>query len=184
MSEVALTVIELAHLGAELGDAVTEPLARWHAAEWGHLYDPEVWNVDVARQEFAEQRALGGGAAPTTYVGLTPDGQVLGSVSLVISDDLAGFEHLGPWMASLYVHEPWRRLGVGRRLVRHLLDQSPARQAGQVYLFTADHVDWYTALGWSRVASTTSGPHGHAVTVMVRPSEAGADSARHPRRAV
>jgi GNAT superfamily N-acetyltransferase len=170
VSEVALALVELAHLDGDVAEVVAERLATWHVAEWGHLYDPGVWNLDVARHEFAEQRSLGGGHLPTTYVALAPDGLLLGSVSLVPSDDLDGFQHVGPWLASLYVDEPWRRRGLGRRLVQHLLDQSPARRAAQVYLFTADHVDWYTDLGWTAMATTTSGPHEHPVTVMVRPS--------------
>lgn len=173
---VEWSLVELARLDRDVGDAVAETLATWHAAEWGHLYDPRVWNADVARHEFAEQRSQGGGRPPTTYVALTHDGRLVGSVSLVTSDDLEGFDHLGPWLASLYVDESWRRRGVGRRLVQHLLDQEPARLAGAVYLFTANHAGWYAGLGWATLATTVSGPHAHPVTVMVRRSGEAADS--------
>lgn len=177
-----LTITELAALGGALGDEIAEQLARWHSQEWGHLYDPDVWNLDVARREFAEQRASGGGMVPSTYVALSSTGELLGSVSLVVSDDLAGFESRTPWLASLFVIPSWRRRGVGRRLVAYLLAQPPARSAGEVWLFTADHTTWYQAQGWRAVATTVSGPDRHEVTVMtIRAEEAeGSESHRHP----
>jgi predicted N-acetyltransferase YhbS len=178
----ALTVVELAHLDDALADVVVERLASWHVGEWGHLYHPEVWNLAQARREFAEQRRLGGGRPPTTYVALV-DGEIpVGSVSLLPSDDLSGFGHLTPWMASLYVDTTWRRRGIGRALIACLLSQPPARSVPQVYLFTAEHASWYEALGWHTLTTTTSGPAAHPVTVMVTSTGAAEDSAPHPHR--
>lgn len=183
--EDTLTVVELAHLDQGRARAIAEQLAVWHAAEWGHLYHPEVWNTDVARREFAEQLDAAGGQAPTTYVALAHrDGEehLVGSVSLVPDDDLAGFEHLGPWLASLYVTPSWRHRGIGRRLIAHLLAQAPAREAGTLYLFTADHASWYGLLGWEWLADTTSGPDDHPVTVMFTATGAteGSEQPPHP----
>lgn len=176
--------MELAALDQRRAGRIAEVLARWHADEWGHLYDPAVWNLDTARLEFAEQIALGGGGPPTTYVAFDTAGQPVGSVSLVISDDLDGFEHLGPWLASLFVEPRWRSRGLGQRLIAHLLSQAPARTAGAVYLFTADHASWYAELGWQLLTTTTSGPTQHPVTVMVRSTTEAAGSAQRPRPVV
>ena len=172
-----MTVVELAHLHETRAHEVAERLAQWHTAEWGHLYHPEVWNLSIARHEFAEQRRHGGGRTPTTYVAIADAEQLVGSVSLVDTDDLPGFETQGPWLASLFVEPSRRHQGVGHLLVNHLLTQEPARTAEQVYLFTADHADWYAGWGWRPVAVTTSGPAHEPVTVMVRSSGADADSA-------
>lgn len=161
-------VIELAKLNAQQRGPVADELARWHAWEWGHLYDPTLWNFDVAQQEFSEQISLGGGETPTTYVALDPTSQPVGSISLVTHDDLMGFEHLGPWLASLFVTPRCRGLGLGQQLIAHLLDQPPARRAGVVYLFTAGHADWYEGLGWQRHDVAVAGPDAHPVTVMRR----------------
>src|SRR4051812_20450451 len=42
----------------------------------------------------------------------------VGSVSLVESD-LTGWDHLTPWLASLYVRPDWRGQGIGKLLVGH-----------------------------------------------------------------
>jgi GNAT superfamily N-acetyltransferase len=166
-----VTVVELANVDVARRREVTQCLARWHAEEWGHLYEPDVWNLDVARGEFEEQVALGGGCVPTTYAAFTHGDRLVGSVSLVNSDDLEGFGHLGPWLASLYVERTQRRRGIGRLLIAHLLAQPPARQSRAVYLFTPDHAAWYASMGWEPLATTTTGPHAHEVTVMVRRAE-------------
>jgi predicted N-acetyltransferase YhbS len=163
-----VSVVELAHLEPCRADEVIGCLAHWHTQEWGHLYRSEVWNLEAAREEFAEHIARGGGSVPTTYVALTVSGDVVGSVSLVDSDDLEGFDHIGPWLASLYVDTPWRHRGIARLLIGHLLTQPPARQADSVYLFTPEHAAWYAGLGWKHLATSTTGPQSHQVSVMVR----------------
>lgn len=160
--------MELAKLNERQHGPVTDVLAHWHALEWAHLYHPTVWNLDVARQEFGEQISRGGGGPPTTYVAMDSAGEPVGSVSLVTHDDLTGFEHVGPWLASLFVMPQYRGRGLGQHLIAHLLDQAPARHAGVVYLFTADHADWYERLGWQRYDVAVSGPDAHPVTVMRR----------------
>lgn len=174
-------VIELSDVDEPQIGQVIEVLARWHTAEWGHLYPPDVWNLEAARREFAEQRATAVGP-PTTYVAFI-DGELVGSVSLLTTDDLEGFDHVGPWLASLYVTPAQRRRGLGRRLIAHVLAQPQVQDTGRVYLFTAEHESWYASLGWRTVASTTSGPGRHPVTVMVTTAAAAEGSAPppHPR---
>ncbi len=42
-------IVELTGLGA-----LAPVLAAWHHREWGHLYDPGVWDLDDAIREFEE----------------------------------------------------------------------------------------------------------------------------------
>ena len=78
-------------------------LAAWHHAEFGYLYDPLVWNLEIAR--LAHEAMAEPGSDDVTWVAF--DGPIadadslLGSVSLIRSDDLPGFEDLTPWLASL-----------------------------------------------------------------------------------
>ena len=163
-----VTLASLAH-GAHV-DAVIERLARWHVEQWGSLYDPEVWNLDVARREFRQDLETPSGELPVTILARStesagPDA-LRGSVSLVPSDDLEGHEHLGPWLASLYVPTEYRGRGVGGRLVDEALATARRYGIDTLHLFTVDHQDWYRHRGFDAVATTWTGPRRHQVTVM------------------
>jgi GNAT superfamily N-acetyltransferase len=160
--------VDIVHI-AEV-EWVAPTLARWHALEWGHLYPSNVWNETVALAEFAEHIAHrsahdGVDTPPSTYVALTRGTKtVVGSISLVNDDDLAGHEHLGPWLASLFVPPEHRGHGIGALLVGHATDV--ARRAGvdRLHLFTADRVAWYESMGWRVLGKATA--NGEHVTVM------------------
>ncbi|MBI2799668.1 MAG: hypothetical protein HYX63_05185 [Gammaproteobacteria bacterium] len=80
-------------------------LATLHVAEWQHLYAG--WNAVIALAEFEAQYS--DGRLPTTLVALE-GGLLLGSVS-PIYDDLPGWEHFNPWLASLLVLPEFRGAG-------------------------------------------------------------------------
>jgi monoamine oxidase len=162
------------------GHAELAPLlAAWHHAEFGHLYDPRVWSFEIARLELeamAEQ-----GSDDVTWIAVDgPNAQaesLLGSVSLIRSDDLPGFEDLTPWLASLYVARHARGAGVGAMLVDVVLREAAARGHDYVHLFTAGQEQYYAARGWRPIAAVEQ--RGHRATVMAR-----ATSERGVRRAV
>lgn len=143
-------------------------LATWHFAEWGHLYPADVWNEEIATAEF--EGMASSTSADRTWVAF--DGEtrraedVLGSVSLMASDDLAGYEHLSPWLASMFVAPEARGRGVATALVDHLLAAARAAGHGEVYLFTAGQDDFWSAQGWYVVAEVESA--GHRAVVMSR----------------
>lgn len=154
-------------------------LAAWHHEEFGHLYDRRVWNREIATLEL-EAMARPGSSDVTwvAYEGSHLDEHsLLGSVSLIGSDDLAGFEHLSPWLASLYVAPRARGRGIAGRLVAHVLDAAAERGDAYVHLFTSGQERYYLDRGWRPVATVDLG--GHAATVMAR-----ATSERGARRAV
>lgn len=129
-------------------------LSAWHYSEWGHLYPHDVWNAELAAAEF-ETMASSTSADRTwiAFEGATRTTQdVLGSVSLMASDDLAGYEHLTPWLASMFVAPTARGRGVASALVDHLL--AAAGEAGHdvVYLFTAGQAAFWSARGWQIIA--------------------------------
>jgi GNAT superfamily N-acetyltransferase len=145
-------------------------LAVWHHDEWGHLYDPAVWNREVATREFEAMAAAD--ASDRTWVafdGAARDADaVLGSVSLAATDDLDGFDHLGPWLASMYVTPAARGRGVATALMRALLEGAHRDGHHTVYLFTSGQEQFWADRGWTAVAVVDT--EGHPSTVMSRPS--------------
>src|SRR5262249_21746541 len=87
-------------------------LGEWHFAEWADLY-PD-WTLKACQDELASHAVLD--RLPTTLVAVGDDGAPLGSVSLLL-DDLPGYEHFSPWLASLYVRPDCRGGGLGGKLL-------------------------------------------------------------------
>jgi GNAT superfamily N-acetyltransferase len=154
-------------------------LAAWHHAEFGHLYDPLVWNLEIATLEFeAMSQPSSSDITWLAFEGARPDAEtVLGSVSLIGSDDLPGFEHLTPWLASLFVAPRARGSGLGSRLVDLVIEQAAVLGHPYVHLFTAGQEQFYLDRGWRPVADHAH--RGHRAVVMARATaERGARRAR------
>ena len=126
-----------------------EPLAALHAAEWGHLYAD--WNAVTALAEFAVHQSAG--QLPTTLIAVAGN-TLLGSVSLIF-DDLPGWEHLNPWLASFYVLPGYRRAGIGAQLLKAAEETLQAHGLSAAYLFTESRAEYFAAHGWLTYAETS-----------------------------
>lgn len=139
-------------------------LAGWHVAEWGHLYVG--WTEPIATAEFQAMSVAD--ELPLTLVAFNGSrrraADVLGSVSLILDDELDGFEMVSPWLASMYVVENARGQGLGGQLLDAAV--ATARRLGvrRLHLFTDTAADWYRARGWRAIGSAR--PVGHEATVM------------------
>jgi predicted N-acetyltransferase YhbS len=140
---------------------VAPTLARWHHDEWRGLYDG--WTFEVALAELQAQTDPD--RVPTTLVGLSDEGELVGSVSL-LADDLPECPHLSPWLASLFVRADRRGLGLGGRLVEAAVSEARRLGVSGLYLFTAGHEEYYASRGWSVVERATAA--GQPVVVMCR----------------
>jgi len=135
-------------------------LARLHAREWGHLYTD--WTEDAALNEFLQEPSFD--RLPTTLVAV--EGHVLlGSVS-VIYDDLPGWEHLNPWVASLYVVEPERGKGIGSMLLSAAERLLRTHSVPRAHVFTEHHGAYFQRLGWSTYANSKA--NGHFIVILVK----------------
>jgi predicted N-acetyltransferase YhbS len=135
-------------------------LAEWHYGEWRTLLPG--WSL---AQALADLRShTGRRQIPTTLVAVA-DGRPLGSASLLAAD-LPGWEHLTPWVASVYVRTECRGLGIGSRLVTRAVEEAGALGVPVVYLFTAGQRAFYERLGW--VARDRVPHHGSEVLIMTR----------------
>ena len=141
---------------------VIHTLSRWHVAEWAHLFDG--WDAAVCARELRECVDNAGGASlPKTWVVEDDDG-LQGSVSLIEHDADALRDIEGPWLASLYVREASRGRGIGRALVRKVMQHARETGLEQLHLFTPHHADFYSALGWRH--TQTRVVNGESVQVM------------------
>ena len=143
-------------------------LGAWHHEEWGHLYAPEVWDLPTAVREFEAMTQPG--SVDRTWVAFEGASRsvdaVLGSVSLIATDDLAGFEHLTPWLASMFVTPAARGRGVAVALIDALLAGARAVGHATVYLFTSGQEQFWGERGWEVIDSVDT--EGHRATVMAR----------------
>lgn len=167
-----MEIVELAH-HPELGPV----LARWHVAEWAHLYP--AWDLAAAEAEFAAMHRPG--RIPTTYLAFDGEGRtaddLLGSVSLIDDDELDGYRDVGPWLASLYVVPAARGRGVGDALARLAVERARSLGVRRLHLFTAGQEAFYAARGWRTVGTAPAGSE--MATVMAIGTDV-----RTPRRAL
>jgi len=116
-------------------------LADWHHGEWNEF------SFEATAGELRTH--TGRRQIPTTFVAIDK-GRVIGSTSLLIAD-LIGWEHLTPWVASVFVVPDCRGRGVGRALVEYAVREARLIGVPSIYLFTAGKEAYYARLGWSPV---------------------------------
>lgn len=123
-------------------------LAEWLHREWGHLRPGDTVEARRARLEGWCNRDR----IPLTVVALD-DGEVLGSASLIPHDMETRME-LTPWMAGVFVGEPYRRKGIGAELVRRIMVEAGKLDVPLLYLYTVHSEKFYAALGWTLMERT------------------------------
>lgn len=125
-------------------------LAQWHFAEWHALF-PQRTDTDFA----AELRECLHDASkdelqlplPQTWVVMADDGNICGSVSLLLQD-MATNRDLSPWLANVFIAPEYRGQGLGKQVVLAAMAKAAARQIPRLYLFTEDQQPFYARLGW------------------------------------
>jgi predicted N-acetyltransferase YhbS len=133
--------VEIAYLADHLD--LVSLLAAWHHREWADLLPG--WSLAQAEAELRSH--VRRRSVPTTFVALD-GGRPVGSTSL-LTEDLDGWEHLTPWVASVYVIPERRGQGLGGRLVARAVEEARALDVPAVYLWTAGQEGYYARLGWS-----------------------------------
>jgi predicted N-acetyltransferase YhbS len=124
-------------------------LALWQHAEWGHLRPGDTLEKRTERLKGFSN----GNQIPLTVVAFEGD-EVFGSASL-IQHDMATRMELTPWLAGVYVGEPYRRRGIGAELVRRIMAEAARLQVPLLYLYTVHSEKFYEALGWTLMERTS-----------------------------
>ncbi len=117
-------------------------IARWHFDEWGYLNPGKTLEYRIERM----QRYIADNPIPSMLIAVEGDA-VLGTAALVEAD-MDSHPELTPWLASVYIREDQRGLGLGKKLVQALMDFAGQQQLERLYLFTPDQAGFYAKLGW------------------------------------
>ncbi len=123
-------------------------LSEWQHREWGHFRPGDTVEKRRARLEGYSNRDR----IPLTVVALEGS-EVLGSASLILHDMETRME-LTPWLASVFVGEPYRRKGMGAELVRRIMVEAAKLGVPLLYLYTVHSEKFYAALGWTLLEHT------------------------------
>jgi predicted N-acetyltransferase YhbS len=135
-----------------------ETLVRWHCEEDGRAGDDE-W-IEFWRRQL--ERECGRKRIPIAFVALEGNAPV-GHVALV-EHNMDSHRELSPWLAGTLVHPSHRRKGVGRKLVRHVVERAAEFGVRTLYLYTETARPFYEKLGWSHLWDETY--EGERVAVM------------------
>ena len=143
-------------------------LSGLNFAEWEDTL-PEL--TQSAWDDFFRECTMNGDSSlPTTMVGAL-HGNVVGSVSLEVIDDLAEFAHYTPWITSLVVTPDYRNKGFASQLMQHAHRIAFEMGYSRLFLWTYDQEALYQRLGWSVLHRITF--KGRAAVVMARDLEEG-----------
>lgn len=124
--------------------AAIQTLARWFHGEW-QGFDGRA--IETIQAQLVEN--LNRDRVPITFLACDSTG-LLGTASLDCSD-LPGFDHLSPWLSSLYVALGARSHGIGSALVRHVQHFAFSRGFNEIYLWSPGATRFYDRFGWTAI---------------------------------
>jgi predicted GNAT family acetyltransferase len=117
-------------------------LADWFYDEWG-CGDP---NSSPESMRRLLGNYLNRDQFPLTIV-LLRDGEPIASASLKIQEMETHPQYLH-WLGGVYVHPQYRNEGFGSQLVEYTANEAVNLNIKQLYLYTRNHEEFYTRLGW------------------------------------
>ena len=137
---------------------VIPKLAEWFYQEWFNLYPGKT--IDDVKTAIGERTNRD--AIPVALVALE-GAELVGTVCLKTHDMDTRLD-LSPWLAGLYVAQPWRRQGIGTALVKAIEQKAKALGIRRLYLYTPSAEFFYVKMAWR--AKETTNYHGVEVTIM------------------
>lgn len=117
-----------------------EEVSKWIWKEWSEIHGASLGDV-----VYRSRHSICKSSIPQMYIALY-DKEVIGVVSLW-NNDLTARQDLTPWMATLFVKEEYRGLGVGTILQEKSIEVAKSLNYEYLYLIT-DHVGYYERTGW------------------------------------
>ncbi|MBN2038442.1 MAG: GNAT family N-acetyltransferase [Spirochaetes bacterium] len=120
-------------------------LAFWAYREWYRNRSID-FNIIVR----AYQDRINTDRLPVSWIALK-NSMPVGMVSLK-ENDLWSRNDLNPWLTSLFILPEYRKSGIGKRLIKTVIDAAASLNYENLYLFTAGNNiklnDYYLKIGW------------------------------------
>ncbi|MES2206298.1 MAG: GNAT family N-acetyltransferase [Pseudomonadota bacterium] len=133
-------------------------VAEWQYKEWAYLCPGAGMEKFVERIESSLSEDL----IPSTFLAI--EGHQLMGAAEIVAHDMDTHLNLGPWLASVYVAPEYRCKGVGRSLVKHVMQKAKEHNVETLYLFTPNNEAFYQNLGWNTLFKDEY--YGQVVTLM------------------
>jgi GNAT superfamily N-acetyltransferase len=121
---------------------------EWHKASGSKLEDTV----------YGSMHCLNKDRVPQMYI--AKHGDDLVGVASVWNNDLASRQDLSPWLATVYVKEEYRNIGIGRLLQAKCIQAAKELGYGKMYLIT-DLVGYYERFGWVFLGMAPTGRGGY-----------------------
>lgn len=139
---------------------IRRTLAQWSLDEWNRDFPADTidWYLDLYNEA---ARADGLPISLAAFV----NGDVAGTASVIVDDELPDATEPGPWLAAVFVAPIFRGQGVGSALATEAVSRARALGHTDVYLYTRSRMSMYERLGFTALRQSQLGDH--AVTVMV-----------------
>lgn len=128
--------------------------------EWSWMWPDRTleWRIDRLKRHM-HRRDL-----PIAWVA-HENTQLLGTASLR-SDDVAGVDHLSPWLGGVFVLPSHRGTGIGAQLCKRVEDAAALGGTSRLYLGTLRNLKWYIGLGWTQLDVVQL--NGHTCDIMYK----------------
>lgn len=122
-----------------------EQLALWHSAQWPYT---------SVEERIIRLNAHLTDKLPQTFVAFDGSGKLAGSASLK-EYDIEDYRIYAPWLASVYVHTPFRRKGIASILCNKVAEYCFKLGHKKIFLYTPDQMNLYSRLGWTAFENRT-----------------------------
>ena len=141
------------------------PLAAALWQFWGSTFPEKT----VAVRSESLRRRMNRDRLPVAVVAVGPDGQALGTAS-ILPDDMETRPDLNPWLATVFVMPGQRSRGLGAALCRAAEAEAWRLGVPRLHLFTFDKRAYYAGLGWTDLETVTFAGRETAIMVKDRPA--------------
>lgn len=126
-----------------------EEISKWIWKEWQKEHGAKLEDIIYQSKHSINENGI-----PQMYIAKYKN-EVVGVVSIWLND-LKARQDLFPWMATLYVKEEFRNMGIGKMLQQKCIEETKKMNYKNLYLIT-EHRNYYEKMGWKYIEDAPLG---------------------------